>query len=111
MENREKLETSTEQPPPEVIIYTTPTCTYCKAAKDYLTSRKIEFTEIDVANDKEKAIEMVRKSQQKGVPVLEINGRIVVGFNRPLIDDALQKPKPLSRDAHVNNLIFDPFTQ
>jgi len=107
----EKLKTSEKQPPPEVVIYTTPTCTYCNAAKAYLKERKIRFTEVDVSEDKEKAIEMVRKSQQKGVPVLEINGRIVVGFNRPLIDDALQRPKPLDRDAYVNNLIFDPFSQ
>ncbi len=73
-----------------VIVYTTPTCTYCTRAKDYLRSRKVPFTEYNVANDPRKADEMMKKSRQMGVPVLDINGRIIVGFNQPEIDRALK---------------------
>jgi len=61
-----------------VSIYTTPTCGYCSLAKDYLRKRNIKFTEYNVAQDPLKAEEMVRKSGQMGVPVLDINGKIIV---------------------------------
>ena len=94
---------------PEVIVYSTPACPYCTQAKEYLKSKGIAFTEYDVSKDKEKAKEMVMKSQQTAVPVLEINKRIVVGFNLPLIDDALQRKKPPKREDLIGNIIFDPF--
>ncbi len=72
-----------------VTIYTTPTCSWCQAAKHYLRQRAIPFREVDVSRDPAAAREMVRKSGQMGVPVLDINGRIIVGFNRPAIAQAL----------------------
>ncbi|MEW6748428.1 MAG: Uxx-star family glutaredoxin-like (seleno)protein [Candidatus Micrarchaeota archaeon] len=105
------MKTGSAPPAPDVTIYTTPTCTYCNMAKAYLQSKGVAFKEIDVSKDQEKAREMVRKSQQMGVPVLEINGRIIVGFNKPVIDDALTRQKPVGREAYMNNLLFDPFSQ
>jgi glutaredoxin-like YruB-family protein len=73
----------------EVTIYTTPTCSWCQATKDYLRSREIEFEEVDVSADMSRAMEMVEKSGQQGVPVLDIDGEIIVGFDRPRIDALL----------------------
>jgi glutaredoxin-like YruB-family protein len=72
-----------------VNIYTTPSCGFCTAAKQYLSGKHISYAEYDVSRDMHKAEEMVRKSGQMGVPVLEINGKVIVGFNRPAIDQAL----------------------
>ncbi|MGC9311315.1 MAG: glutaredoxin family protein, partial [Sediminispirochaetaceae bacterium] len=58
-----------------VSLYSTPTCAYCRKAKDYLRQIKVTFTEYNVAADTSRANEMVRKSGQMGVPVLDINGR------------------------------------
>jgi glutaredoxin 3 len=69
----------------KVIIYTTPTCYYCQVAKEFFRQNNISFEEIDVANNQEKAQEMVEKSGQFGVPVFDINGHIVVGFDKPQI--------------------------
>ncbi|MBU2634105.1 MAG: glutaredoxin family protein [Nanoarchaeota archaeon] len=72
-------------------IYSTPTCPHCVHAKDYLKEKNIEFEYIDVSKDKEAAKEMVEKSGQMGVPVLDINGTIIVGFDKEAIDKALEK--------------------
>ncbi len=74
-----------------VIVYSTPTCSYCRLAKDYLRKHNIPFTDYNVASDRAKADEMVRKSGQMGVPVLDINGRILVGFNPAEIERALHR--------------------
>lgn len=74
-----------------IIIYRTPTCPYCHMAAEYLRSKGIPFKEIDVSKDPVAAREMVMKSSQMGVPVIDINGQIIVGFNRPAIDMALAK--------------------
>jgi len=58
-------------------------------AKDYFRQKGVNFTEYNVAADQNKAGEMVRKSGQMGVPVIDINGRIIIGFNKPEIDRAL----------------------
>ena len=72
-----------------VTIYTTPTCGYCNLAKEYLREKKIPFTEINVTADLSKADELVRKTGQMGVPVLDIKGKMIVGFNKAEIDKAL----------------------
>lgn len=77
------------QPQPRVIIFTTPTCTFCNATKRYLRERGIKFREVDVSRDPAAARDMVRRSGQQGVPVIDIGGRIVVGFDRPKIDRLL----------------------
>jgi glutaredoxin-like YruB-family protein len=74
-------------------IYTTPTCPYCKMAKAFLTEKGVEFDEIDVAADQEAAKEMVAKSGQMGVPQIEINGKIIVGFNKEALEAELEKMK------------------
>jgi glutaredoxin-like YruB-family protein len=74
-----------------VTIYTTPTCGYCRVAKDYFRTQHIPFTEYNVASDPRRADEMVRKSHQMGVPVIDVNGRIIVGFNKPEIERALKR--------------------
>ena len=74
-----------------VKIYSTPSCGYCNKAKAYFKANRIAFTEYNVASDQRKAEEMVRKSGQMGVPVIDINGRIIVGFNQSEVDRALRK--------------------
>lgn len=72
-----------------VIVYTTPTWPWCTKVKDYLNSKNIEFTSIDVSKDPDKAMEMVDKSGQRGVPVIDINGSIVIGFDTASINELL----------------------
>lgn len=79
-------ETSTKR----VTIYSTPTCPYCRQAKDYLTQKGISFDEFNVATDMEARNAMVQKSGQLGVPVIEIDGQVVVGFNRGKLDELLK---------------------
>ena len=71
------------------LVYSTITCPYCQMAKAYLKEKGVVFEEIDVSANQAKAEEMVQKSGQMGVPVIEINGEIVVGFNKPEIDRIL----------------------
>lgn len=72
-----------------ITIYTTPTCIYCKTLKEYFAQKNITFTEADVSQD-EKALEkMVAISGQMGVPVVEIDGNVVIGFDRERIDKIL----------------------
>ncbi|MEW5825379.1 MAG: Uxx-star family glutaredoxin-like (seleno)protein [Candidatus Bipolaricaulota bacterium] len=72
-----------------VTIYTTPTCSWCHAVKDHLRSRGVAFSEVDVSADMQKAREMVEKSGQYGVPVVDVDGEVVVGFDRVRIDSLL----------------------
>jgi glutaredoxin 3 len=73
-----------------VIVFSTPTCTYCNQAKRYLRERGVRFRDVDVSKDAAAARDLVRRSGQQGVPVLDIGGRIIVGFNRPEIDKLLE---------------------
>ena len=72
-----------------VKVYSTPTCPYCVMVKEYLKQNKVAFEDIDVSAKPEAANEMVNKSGQMGVPVLDIDGKIIVGFDRPKIAVAL----------------------
>jgi glutaredoxin-like YruB-family protein len=74
-----------------VKLYSTPTCAYCKKAKHYLKEKNIDFREFNVARDQKRADEMMKKSGQMGVPVLDVNGKIIVGFNEPEIEKALRR--------------------
>ncbi|HOQ75315.1 MAG TPA: glutaredoxin domain-containing protein [Thermoclostridium sp.] len=74
-----------------VKVYSTPTCPWCIMAKDYLKSKDIAFEDIDVSRDQLGAMEMIRKSGQRGVPVLDIDGQIVVGFDQKRIDQLISK--------------------
>jgi glutaredoxin-like YruB-family protein len=70
-------------------VFSTPFCPYCVTLKEFLKGNKVEFEEIDVSKDEAGREEMVTKSGQMGVPVVEINGEIVVGFNRDKICELL----------------------
>ncbi|HCI30055.1 MAG: glutaredoxin family protein [Fervidobacterium sp.] len=76
-------------PDVRIKIYTTPTCPWCKKAKEYFKQRGLSYTEIDVSKDQRAAEEMVRKSGQMGVPVIEIGSQIIVGFDKAKIDRIL----------------------
>ncbi|PIT85504.1 NrdH-redoxin [Candidatus Micrarchaeota archaeon CG10_big_fil_rev_8_21_14_0_10_59_7] len=73
-----------------VKVYSTPTCPYCVMAKDYLKKNGVEFEDIDVSQDAAAAEQMIRKSGQTGVPVVEIDGEMIVGFNVPEIKRKLK---------------------
>ncbi len=75
----------------EATVYSTPTCPYCVLAKEYLASKGVKYVDHDVSRDRPKAIEMIRKSEQTGVPVIDIGGKIIIGFDKQSIDEALAK--------------------
>ncbi len=77
----------------KVIVYSTATCPYCVMAKDWLKQHKVDFKDYNVGADQEKAREMIQKSGQMGVPVLDINGKVIIGFDKPAIEEALKKNK------------------
>lgn len=73
----------------KITIYTTPTCVYCKMAKEFFAKNNITYAERNVVEDEAARKEMVEKSHQLGVPVIDINGEIFVGFNRAELESAL----------------------
>jgi glutaredoxin-like YruB-family protein len=73
----------------KVEIYSTPTCHYCHMAKDFFEENNIEFTDYNVAEDAEKRSEMMEKTGQMGVPVIDIGGEIIIGFNESKIKELL----------------------
>lgn len=72
-----------------VTIYSTPTCTYCKMTKEFLADKGVEYTEFDVSADDAKRNEMVEKSGQMGVPVVDVEGEIIVGFDEEKLTSLL----------------------
>jgi glutaredoxin 3 len=72
-----------------VTVYSTPTCPYCVMTKNFLKSKQIPFIEYDVSRDRIHAEEMVRKSGQMGVPVIDVGGKIFVGYQPAEIEKAL----------------------
>lgn len=66
----------------QVIIYTTPTCQYCGVAKKFLAERGIGFTEYDISRDQKKMAEIVNRTGRASVPVIEIDGDVIVGFDK-----------------------------
>ena len=73
----------------QVTVYSTPTCPYCIRAKQFLTENNIVFQNLDVSVDHEASQEMVKRSGQMGVPVLDIDGEIIVGFDKERIVSVL----------------------
>jgi glutaredoxin 3 len=73
----------------KVTIYSTPWCTYCKMAKDYFKEKKVEYSDHDVSADEKARTEMLSKSNQSGVPVIDIDGTLVVGFDKDRINELL----------------------
>ena len=72
-----------------VKIYSTPYCAYCKMAKEYFQSKGIQYEEFDVMADRSKAEEMIKKTGQMGVPVIDIDRKIIIGFDRSKINEYL----------------------
>ena len=73
----------------KVVVYSTPTCVYCKMAKDYFKEHNVMYEEKDVTMDMDAQEEMIEKSGQMGVPVIDIDGDIVIGFDKEKIDELL----------------------
>lgn len=73
----------------EVTIYTTPSCHFCHAAKEFFSANNIQFTDHDVSVSADKRKEMIEKSGQMGVPVIFIGGEMVVGFDQPKLKELL----------------------
>ncbi|MDP3956270.1 MAG: glutaredoxin family protein [bacterium] len=73
-----------------VTIYSTPTCHFCKATKEFFAEHNVQYTNKDVTTDKAFADEMIAKSGQMGVPVIDIDGQIVTGFNEPRLRELLE---------------------
>ena len=73
-----------------ITIYSTPTCVYCRTLKEYLRRNKIAFQEIDVTKDEKELEKMIKISGQMGVPVVEIDDQVVVGFDKKRIDEILR---------------------
>jgi len=75
----------------KVTIYTTKTCPYCKLAKAYLEGKGVSYEEKDVLENPDALEEMREKSGQAGVPVLDIDGEVIIGFDKEAIEAALEK--------------------
>lgn len=73
-----------------VKIYSTPTCVYCKTLKEYLKKNSISFEDIDVSKDEKDLQKMIKQSGQMGVPVVDIDGEIIIGFDKVKIDTLLK---------------------
>jgi glutaredoxin-like YruB-family protein len=74
----------------QVTVYSTPTCSWCNTLKSWLQKNNIRYTDIDVSRDQKAAEALIRRSGQQGVPQTDIDGRIVVGFNQPLLKELLE---------------------
>ncbi len=74
---------------PKVKIYTTSICPWCVKTKEFLKENKVAYEEVNVGSDSKAAEEMIHKSGQMGVPVIDVNGQIIVGFNKTALKKAL----------------------
>lgn len=72
-----------------ITVYSSPTCAFCHLAMDYLKSKKQQFKEVDVTENREAAMWVIHNTGQLATPVLDINGTVILGFDRPKIDAAL----------------------
>jgi len=76
---------------PPIIIYSTPSCGYCKLVKEYLASKSIPFTEVDVVKEPSRQAEMLQKSGGvAAVPVIDVGGKIIMGFDRRKLDEYIE---------------------
>jgi len=79
----------------KVIVFSTPTCSYCIMAKQYFLRNKIRFRDIDVSKDPVAARDMTRRTGQMGVPVIDIGGTLIVGFDKQKINALLEIKNPI----------------
>src|SRR3989338_5424956 len=73
----------------KVIVYSAPTCVYCRMAKDFLTDKNIPFTEYDLSKDIPKREEVIKKTGQMAVPVIEVDGETMIGFDESQLSKML----------------------
>jgi glutaredoxin 3 len=73
----------------KVTVYSTPTCHYCNMAKEYFTTHNVPFENFNVSEDAAKREDMIEKSGQMGVPVIQVDNEIIIGFNKPLLAELL----------------------
>jgi glutaredoxin-like YruB-family protein len=73
-----------------VKIYTTPTCPFCKMTKKFLSENDVQFEEVDVTASKENAKEMIEKSKQRSVPVIDYDGEIIVGYDKARLKELIK---------------------
>ena len=85
-EQNEVVENSTEK---KVTVFSTPSCMYCNMLKAYLDDKGVEYTAVDVSTDQEQAKYIAEKTGQLGVPVIEIDGTFIIGFDQPQIAELL----------------------
>ena len=78
-----------EKKPRRVVVYSTPTCSWCRTVKSYLKKNRIVFREVDISRDEKAAQDLMRRSGQMGVPQTDIDGRIIVGFDKPKLNAIL----------------------
>jgi len=74
----------------KITVYGAPWCAFCHAAMNYFDGKGVKYTYKDVEKDPAAGVEAVEKSQQRGIPVIDLDGEIIIGFDRPRIDAALQ---------------------
>ncbi len=86
---KEKSRTAKKKKQPKVLIFTTPTCSWCKRAMKYFRAHNIKFKQVDVTKDPVAARDMQKMSGQMGVPVIKIGKDVIVGFDKPRIDKLL----------------------
>ena len=80
-----------------ITVYSTPTCPYCKLVKEFLHEKGYEFTEIDVSANHDAATKMVKISGQMGVPVIDVDGKVIVGWNKSALEEILTASQPSKR--------------
>lgn len=85
-----------------ITVYSTPTCPYCKLVKEYLREKGYEFTEIDVSANHEAATKMVKISGQMGVPVIDVDGKVIVGWNKSALEEILTSSKQAKPKARLS---------
>lgn len=85
-----KVEAVAGKPARRVTVYSTPTCSWCTTLKNYLREKRVSFRDIDISTDQKSAEEMVRRSGQQGVPQTDINGTMIIGFDKKRIDELLE---------------------
>jgi len=83
-------------------VYSTPGCPWCNTAKGFLKSHNLDFQDIDVSIDEKAAQYMIQKSGQMGVPVIEIDDKIVIGFNKPVLEEILGINKAINEEGKEN---------
>lgn len=82
----------------EILVYTTQTCPWCKKVKEWFKSKRIKFTELDVTEEDKYRDQLIEKSSQLSVPVIDIDGEIIIGFDEKELETAVQKAKDKKKE-------------